>query len=178
MLLIPPAVKAEERPEWTSPGDLMAASFLVGAIDERHLAMVAACEGMADARSRPDDFRAHLSTFAEHGRELAAARGEGDKVDLEVTYYKMDFFYRSLVLYVLAFLMVAITWVRRGMRKLFGAALAVTTLGAGLHVAGIVVRCGHHSVVCITDVQREGRRRMPADAFLIGERVSPGERFV
>ncbi|MFT5050857.1 MAG: ABC-type transport system involved in cytochrome c biogenesis permease subunit [Chlamydiales bacterium] len=141
MLLIPPAVDAEERPEWTSPGDLMAAAFLVGAVDERHLAMLAACEGMAEARSRPDDFRVHLTAFAERSRELAATRGEAGKVDLEVTYYKMDFFYRSVVLYVLAFLMVAVTWVRRGMRKLFGAALAVTALGAGLHVAGIVVRC-------------------------------------
>ncbi len=43
--------------------------------------------------------------------------------------------------------------------------------------AGIMVRCGGRSAVHITDVQREGRRRMPADAFLIGERVSPGERF-
>ena len=43
--------------------------------------------------------------------------------------------------------------------------------------AGIIVRCGHKTAVLVTDVQREGRRRMPADAFLIGERVSPGERF-
>jgi methionyl-tRNA formyltransferase len=42
---------------------------------------------------------------------------------------------------------------------------------------GIVVRCGRGSAVKITEMQREGRRRMPADAFLIGERVSPGEVF-
>ena len=42
---------------------------------------------------------------------------------------------------------------------------------------GIVVRCGRGSAAKITEMQREGRRRMPADAFLIGERVSPGEAF-
>ena len=42
---------------------------------------------------------------------------------------------------------------------------------------GIVVRCGRGTAVRITDLQREGRRRMPADAFLIGERVTRGERF-
>jgi len=42
---------------------------------------------------------------------------------------------------------------------------------------GIVVRCGRGSAVRITELQREGKRRMPADAFLIGERVSAGERF-
>jgi methionyl-tRNA formyltransferase len=40
---------------------------------------------------------------------------------------------------------------------------------------GIVVRCGKRTAVMITEVQREGRRRMPVDAFLIGERVTRGE---
>jgi len=43
--------------------------------------------------------------------------------------------------------------------------------------AGIVVRCGRGSAALITEMQREGRRRLPADAFLIGERVSSGEVF-
>jgi methionyl-tRNA formyltransferase len=43
--------------------------------------------------------------------------------------------------------------------------------------AGIVVRAGRGTAVRITDLQREGRRRLPADAFLIGERVSRGEQF-
>ena len=42
---------------------------------------------------------------------------------------------------------------------------------------GVVVRCGRGTAVKITEVQREGRRRMPVDAFLIGERVSRGEAF-
>jgi methionyl-tRNA formyltransferase len=42
---------------------------------------------------------------------------------------------------------------------------------------GIVVRSGKTTAVRITEVQREGRRRMPVDAFLIGERVSRGESF-
>lgn len=43
--------------------------------------------------------------------------------------------------------------------------------------AGIAVRCGGGTVVLVTEVQREGKRRVPADAFIIGERVAPGERF-
>jgi methionyl-tRNA formyltransferase len=42
---------------------------------------------------------------------------------------------------------------------------------------GIIVRCGRGSAAKITEMQREGRRRLPADAFLVGERVSPGESF-
>ena len=40
---------------------------------------------------------------------------------------------------------------------------------------GIVIRCGRGTAAKITEMQREGRRRMPADAFLIGERVTRGE---
>jgi methionyl-tRNA formyltransferase len=50
-----------------------------------------------------------------------------------------------------------------------------TVLEAG--AAGILIRCGRGSSALITELQREGRRRMPADAFLIGERVSRGEHF-
>ena len=42
---------------------------------------------------------------------------------------------------------------------------------------GVVVRCGRGTAARITEVQREGRRRMPVDAFLIGERVTVGEAF-
>lgn len=47
----------------------------------------------------------------------------------------------------------------------------------GTSPAGIAVRCGRGSAALITELQRDGGRRMPADAFLIGERVAPGECF-
>ena len=47
----------------------------------------------------------------------------------------------------------------------------------GVSSAGIAVRCGAGSVAVLTELQREGRRRLPADAFILGERVAPGERF-
>jgi methionyl-tRNA formyltransferase len=43
--------------------------------------------------------------------------------------------------------------------------------------AGVAVRCGGGNVALVTEVQREGKRRIPADAFIIGERIAPGERF-
>lgn len=46
-----------------------------------------------------------------------------------------------------------------------------------VEMAGIVVRCGRGSAARLTELQREGRRRMPVDAFLIGERVTRGESF-
>ncbi|HPW56231.1 MAG TPA: methionyl-tRNA formyltransferase [Thermoanaerobaculaceae bacterium] len=43
--------------------------------------------------------------------------------------------------------------------------------------AGIAVRCGAGTVAVLGELQREGKRRLPADAFILGERVARGERF-
>ena len=43
--------------------------------------------------------------------------------------------------------------------------------------AGVAVRCGDGSLALLTELQREGRRRLPADAFILGERVAPGEQL-
>lgn len=68
--------------------------------------------------------------------------------------------------------------------KIFGLEVAETSPGSeepghvvSVDGTGIVVRCGKQTAARITEVQREGRRRMPVDAFLIGERVGPGEHF-
>jgi methionyl-tRNA formyltransferase len=74
---------------------------------------------------------------------------------------------------------------RGGRLKLFGLETASDVHGGdeepgtvlAAEARGIVVRCGRRTALVITEVQREGRRRMPADAFNIGERVATGERF-
>lgn len=47
----------------------------------------------------------------------------------------------------------------------------------GCSTAGILVRFGEGTAGLLTELQREGRRRLPADAFLLGERLGRGERF-
>jgi len=73
----------------------------------------------------------------------------------------------------------------RGMRlKVHGLEVGPATPGRedpgtvlAVSSAGIAVRCGDGTVALLTEVQREGKRRIPADAFVIGERVAPGERL-
>lgn len=49
---------------------------------------------------------------------------------------------------------------------------AVLAAGAG----GVVVRCGADAL-CLTELQREGGRRLPAAEFLAGHRLEPGTRL-
>ena len=139
--LIPPTLEADQRPEWTSPGELMADALMVGPVENEHVGMIAALEGMADSRDRPDEFARHLGEFSAASHGLAGDRGEAQKVGLEVRYYGLDPFYRSLILYLFGFVMVAITWARPKMKRLFTVALATTSAGFVIHTAGIVMRC-------------------------------------
>lgn len=73
----------------------------------------------------------------------------------------------------------------RGTRvKVHGAEVGPTVAGdeppgtvVAISPAGVAVRCGEGTVAVLTELQREGRRRLPADAFILGERVAPGERL-
>ncbi len=49
-----------------------------------------------------------------------------------------------------------------------------TVLAAG--AGGVVVRCGADAL-CLTELQREGGRRLPAAEFLAGHRLEPGTRL-
>lgn len=49
-----------------------------------------------------------------------------------------------------------------------------TVLAADAH--GVVVRCGADAL-CLTELQREGGRRLPAAEFLAGHRLEPGTRL-
>lgn len=42
---------------------------------------------------------------------------------------------------------------------------------------GILIGCGQDTRLRLTDVQAEGKKRMPADAFARGQHVEPGERW-
>jgi ABC-type transport system involved in cytochrome c biogenesis permease subunit len=72
---------------------------------------------------------------------LADGRGEYDKIEMEVALYGADPFYRSLLLYVLAFVLAAFGWLRPSSRWLWKAVGVAMVAATAVLVAGIVVRC-------------------------------------
>jgi methionyl-tRNA formyltransferase len=76
----------------------------------------------------------------------------------------------------------AYTWFRGQRLHIWKARIAeVTTAGApgSLAVAGrrLLARCGGGGCLELLEVQLEGRKRIPADAFLNGQRVQSGEQL-
>lgn len=89
-------------------------------------------------------FLAAIQAFSEKQHAAAAARGEGKYAKMEIRLYRGNWFVNSLYCYVLAFIVMAFSWLtpasRTGRTLLFLAAL-LAFVGLLLNAYGITLRC-------------------------------------
>jgi uncharacterized membrane protein YhhN len=138
---------------WLPPSDLETETWLdfQGVFDEirrdgaephsAQLAAIAKLERMIDATGDQAALAAAGQDFVAHVRQMADRRGEGAKIDLEVSYHEADYFYRALQIFLLGFLLCAVGWLRPQTKLLYLGGWATSVIGAGLVVAGLTVRC-------------------------------------
>ncbi len=140
LALIPPEGTTAASPEWLSPGAVLYESVQGGQVPEAHVSLVLRLASFARAAGEAGASAAEIRALLDESVALATRRGEYDKVPLEVRLSRLDPFYRSLGLYLLAFLIVAASWAwpRRWVR---GGAWAVLLAASALHLTGIVMRC-------------------------------------
>ncbi len=147
LAFLPPSGSVEAQPEWLSPFAVVMQAFETGKVDAEHVAMLAGVEGMASALQDTDaqhaslEFTRNLSALSTRAQALSTARGEYEKVGLEVSYYKADLLYWALVIFVFAFLGVALTWLMPKSSVLYVATAALTAAPIALVIAAIVMRC-------------------------------------
>ena len=126
---------------WLTVGDVIDHA-LDGDLDVRpYLDWIAQLEAMAAARDNRPDFHLLLRQFHTSIVARAKAHGEYGKIELEAAYYRARLFYRSFALYVLCFILIALSWLlprNRAIHVLAPVALGVPT---ALLIAGIVLRC-------------------------------------
>ncbi len=96
---------------------------------------------LLDKREDLGAFAAAFQPFHSGLKELAQARGEYDKIELEYSYYKSDFFFRAQWLFVVGFLFTVLVWMRPKSRWLGTFARYWLLVPLGLLTAGIWVRC-------------------------------------
>ena len=141
LALIPSLKSVEQEAAWHAPIDLLQTSFETSAVEEPYIQMLASFEGVARASGDPAAFEARLTEL--HGRVVARAdaRGEYEKVPLEISYYKANLIQNSLAIFILGFLLVAGLWLFPRVKALYwGANLAVFAAMA-LLTGAIVMRC-------------------------------------
>jgi ABC-type transport system involved in cytochrome c biogenesis permease subunit len=138
--LFPPPASVESAPEWLSLSDV-AQMTLRGGGDSEHLAMLADLERANAAHGDMAEFHKAFASFAGRTKELARARGEYDRVDLEVLYYKSKLLDYAHYAFVLGFLLAAFLWLRPDSKWLYRGTVLAATTSVLLLIGVIVMRC-------------------------------------
>ncbi len=132
-----------QRDEWLSPYDvLFQAQLPVLPVSAAHVDMLRDLEAMAAARGDMKTFAEHAHSFARLQKPLAKETGRAGHVALEVFLLRSGLLKWPRHLYLLAFVLVAVTWLFKKRRRWYdwfviGPALAIPT---AMLIAGVVIR--------------------------------------
>ncbi|MGE4620373.1 MAG: cytochrome c biogenesis protein CcsA, partial [Planctomycetota bacterium] len=73
--------------------------------------------------------------------DLATLHGQYNHIAMEVSFYRMDYFYRALICFIFAFLLACLGWLKPETKLPTKGTWLASLLGTGLLVTGIVLRC-------------------------------------
>ena len=101
--------------KWQTAGELLQRKLDPAQQDPtaEELALFSAYAQLAGVDSDVSVIGPAVLTAFQAGKDAAAGRGEFEKIPMEVSYYKRDYFTKALVFFLLGFLTVAISWLRR-----------------------------------------------------------------
>lgn len=141
LAFIAPEVPLEQQTEWFSVLDLIQPTVADAQPTGKSIELVALSEQLMEQRAEPGQFLATLEKFHTQSAALADTRGEYSKIPIEQSFYRMDFFYRALMFFLLSFLLCAISWLKP--RSIWLQRGIWFTLYGGTLIAtlGIVMRC-------------------------------------
>ncbi|MDP7638828.1 MAG: cytochrome c biogenesis protein CcsA, partial [Candidatus Hydrogenedentes bacterium] len=141
LTLFPP--KDHEDAEWRAPADLVYLNFNAAEGQSTQLEELATLERMAKAAEAHNAiaFLKEAQAFHSSTVALAKERGEYGKVLTEVRFYKRKFFFFAQWLFVLSFVVVAISWLNLKGKVFYRAGWAAVSLPLILLTMGIVYRC-------------------------------------
>jgi ABC-type transport system involved in cytochrome c biogenesis permease subunit len=138
LALVPPVSGTDE---WQTPSELLARASAHEALPEAHAALLASFESLWKQGGSPASFESELAAVHARVVEMATARGEYGKIDLEIQYYKAQLLTWSLVCFVVSFVVAAFMWLRPKSRALYTVTSAGVLVASLLLVATIVFRC-------------------------------------
>ncbi len=150
LAVVPPPTNPEVHDEWLTldEGAQYAVSTFLSSADAATQAisktdavdLVRAWSAMGQAAGTPETIGSHIEKAHTLASRLAGARGEIDNVELEARYYRLDPLFKSHMLYIVAFVLFALTWFAPRSKWLFRIAVACVSAALILHIFGIVIR--------------------------------------
>jgi len=142
LALIPPP--EPEVDAWLTPADMASRAFNVQdltASDRNPIDTLGLLERLPGLVGDREGFKKMAAALHAKTTQAASVRGEYDKVPLEVSYYRMQWVPRSQVLFMLSFVIVAISWLmpyNRWWRLGTQVSVVIPTV---LLITAIAIRC-------------------------------------
>ena len=142
--VVPPDLSAPKDSEWLTPDEVALRATAPMFKDKLTAQQKQVAAGFADLQKKRDDAGAFEMQVASLGQQIvpvAEARGEYGKIPLERFYYRGDFLFWGQIVFILAFLAMAASWLMPRAKLPYRTAALLATAGTGLVVAAIVIRC-------------------------------------
>ncbi len=136
MALFPPNAAGEP---WLTVNDVVEAAFAMERDMQAPIAWLAQLEAMA--QGDPSQSQTHAAAFHDAIVSQAKHIGNYGTIELEVAYYRAKLFHRALILFILCFMLIAVSWLIPRNRILHIAAPVALLAPTLLLIAGITLRC-------------------------------------
>ncbi|MBL9151331.1 MAG: cytochrome c biogenesis protein CcsA [Verrucomicrobiales bacterium] len=143
--IFPPPAKETE--EWMSIGDVMLTGLEKKDMRPWAIERMNEVKALVEAGTKDGaTFSAALKKFADdhHAEADGRGRGEGDRSEMEVKLYQGNYFTNSLAWFVLAFVLLAVSWLAPGSafsKYLTWGVVGCLVIGLFYNVYGITLRC-------------------------------------
>jgi len=137
--LFPPVDKNEK--EWRTPAELFERAFSFDPQMAGWMPMLTSLEKLPTLRDKPEAFTNELMNLRNLTIKVAEDRNEYGKVPLEVHYYRAEYLWKSMYLYIFSFLLVAVSWLLPRYKYVDWAVFASVALPTLLLIVGITLRC-------------------------------------
>ncbi len=141
LALVPSLGSVKAEPEWHAAEDLFMRAFEPEGVDARYVTALARLEDVARSASDMPRFSKAISDLHATVVPMADARGEYEKIGLEISYYKANLITNSLVVFILGFLLAAGLWLAPRVKALYLGASVAVLVATGMLTAAIVLRC-------------------------------------
>jgi len=129
------------RTDWYAVGDIVRTVFEDDEAAPANIAFLAKLEAVYSARTDATALQTAVEELQVDARARAESSNAYDKIALEVYYHRFDAFYKGLVVFLLAFLVLAVSWFMPQNKWVMRSLWSLAILGAALVTYGIVLRC-------------------------------------
>ena len=140
----PPEQKLETEEKlpviWTTASAVIQ-SALAGEPADRRISVLNALESLPKTLDDRIVFQQKATVVLDQLSALAQLHDQHGRISMEVSFYRMDYFYRALICFMLAFVVAWIGWLKPDSRLPVKANWLLNLVGLALLVTGVVIRC-------------------------------------